>query len=684
MSEHNTKHTDFLDKASRVVGANLGNEQFGVTELAVELGMSRSNLLRKIRKSTGLSVSRYIRQIRLERARELLLEGSLNVSEVAFRVGFGSTSYFIKCFREEFGFSPGGITKENSQPASDEKQGFRSKHFPLIARVFGGLLLVITVLLVWQPFGRGYGSDPKSIAVLPFINDSPDSANQYFVNGLMDAILNDLQKVSDLRVVSRTSVERFRESRLALDDIAGELGVRYIIAGSGQKAGDQVRLSIELVDTENDRHLWSEQYTRNFANVFGLQSDVARDVTGQVRAVVTREEEERIARPATRNIKAYDAFLKGLELLYKADTSSITASIAYFEEAILLDPEFARAYADSAIAYYQLDNISRQKKYSDQINSYSDKGLLYDPPLPQSLLAKALFYLYSNENDLALPYLEKALEYNPNSALVINTLSDYYANRVPDNEKYLEYALRGVALDIGSHDSVTASFIYLHISNAFIQNGFVDEAMYYADKSLASWPGNSFTEYLRAYIVYARDRDLHKTRSELERILQQDTNRLDILQEVAKICYYLRDNECAYRYYERFDRMRKELGMDIYPLEDAKIALVMEVSGHKARSGRLMEDFLQRAENDNTVHKHLSLSAYYAYHGDEDRALSELRAFSQQEHYYYWNILFIPIDPLFDGVKNLPEFDHIMDDVRDNFWAHHRDLKRRLEEEALL
>ncbi|MEZ5197161.1 MAG: hypothetical protein R2764_12370 [Bacteroidales bacterium] len=169
-------------------------------------------------------------------------------------------------------------------------------------------------------------------------------------------------------------------------------------------------------------------------------------------------------------------FLKGRDLFFNGNRESLEKAIPYFKKAIEYDNEFALAYADIAIAYYYLDIFLADKKYSDSINNYSDKALLFNPKLPQALIAKAYFYMHYAEYELAIPYLEMALKYNPNSAQVINTLTDFYTNYIPNTEKYLEYALMGIRLDIASHDSVTASFIYLHVSNALIQTGFVMEA----------------------------------------------------------------------------------------------------------------------------------------------------------------------------------------------------------------
>jgi len=199
-------------------------------------------------------------------------------------------------------------------------------------------------------------------------------------------------------------------------------------------------------------------------------------------------------------------------------------------------------------------------------------------------IGKALFYLYQGDYAAALPHLEKALEYNPNSAMVINLLADYYTRYVPNTEKYLEYALKGNRLDIAVNDSTTTSFSYLHIASAFIQSGFVDEAETFINKLLDYHPENLYAEYVKAFILYAQYPDLARTKASLAATLDKDPSRPDVIQEVAKVCYFMGDYQEAYEYYRRFTEMKAAMKLDIYPEENAKIAMVMRKTGRAAEA----------------------------------------------------------------------------------------------------
>ncbi len=677
---------DFIRKVMEVIGDHLNDEQFGVSELAQSMGMSRSNLLRKIKKISGLSVSQFIRKQRLEYAMDLLKEKFLSVSEISYRVGFSSPSYFIKCFHELYGYSPGEVVKGEPVSSDDrqKKEGKTQKSRWIIVAALMASAVLIALFLYFKPTRSGQEPSEKSIAVLPFLNDSHDSLNVHIMNGLMESVLTNLQQIEDLRVISRTSVEQYRNNPKLMSEIGQELNVRYLVEGSGQKIGEQMVLHLQLIEAATDRHIWAKKYEKNASDIFSLQREVARDIAHHIEAVITPEEAARIDKNPTENIEAYELFLVGLDLLHNGTHEDLVQAIVYFKKAITLDVSFARAYADVSIAYYFLDALQKDKQHTNEIVTYADQAFLIDPVLPQSLIAKALAYMQHDNYEMALPYLEKAHAIHPNSALIINILSDFYTSYSPNTEKYLEYALKGVRLDISSHDSTTASFIYLHISNAFIQTGFVDEALYYIDQSIAYDPHNLFAAYVQAFILYARDRDLEQTRDLLMAVMRRDTTRLDVLQEVGKIHYYLRDFEASYKYYSKFTAARDAWKLDIFKHENAKIAMVYRVKGNTAMADSLINAYKDYADKGQSIYKQLSLSMFYAYNGETDEALDHLSQFAQIDGFHYWTLLFLEIDPLVDSIKDHKEFSAIMEDMENRFWEKHKSIKQRMIQKGLL
>ncbi len=687
MPDYNSIEKEFLQKITDITEQHIADEQFGVSELARDIGMSRSNLLRKVKKLTGISVSQFIRQIRLQNAKEMLQEGSSTVSEVSYKVGFSSTSYFIKCFREHYGYPPGEMSKHKPEETAETQTPVKSKIRRRKRIILGGtvfLIILITSYFAVFNFFLAKKNKEISIAVLPFKNESADSTNIYFINGLMESTLSNLQKIKDLRVISRTSVEKYRNNSMTIPEIAKDLEVNYLIEGSGQKVNDQVVLNIQLIDASSDKHIWAEQYNRKVEDIFELQGEIAKNIAEKIEVIISPEVQESIEKIPTENLEAYDYFLKGIDLLNKGLPNLAKQSVPYFKKAIKLDNQFARAYSATAMAYYTIDENQATKQYTDSINYFADQAMFFDSKLPQSLIAKALFYMTGSEYKLAVPYLEKALELNPNYDLVFVYLLDLYANHLPNTEKYLEYALRGLRIDISSYDSTITSFNYLHIANAFIQAGFQEQSEKYVNISLDYNPNNLYSLYTKAYILFPKNKDLIQTRDLLLDAFKKDTTRLDIMQEIGKIYYYLRDYENAFRYYKKFVDIREAFQLNIYHSENAKIGFVFSKMGYTNEAEKLLEEYRRYAEHDHSIYKHSNLALYYSYIGETENAIKHLQLFSKEKGFFYWTVLFLPIEPIFDNVKDLPEFEKIMIRIENQFQNWHIHIKSSLQKKGLI
>lgn len=688
---------DFLNKVTTVIVENAPNDQFGVSELAEAMNMSRSNLLRKIKKDTGLSASRFIRQVRLEIAMELLQETSLSVSEVSYKVGFGSSSYFIKCFREQYGYPPGEVGNQKTELPEPEKEEPEisqiSNEKPtrkLMTRVLLFSIPVLTILVISflflyeKPSANVESFEPeKSIAVLPFKNESSDASNLYFVNGLMESTLNNLQKIKDLRVISRSSVEKYRNTTKTIPEIAEELNVNYLVEGSGQKVGDQVLLNIQLIDASGDRHLWSQQYNRKMVDIFAIQNEVAAKIVNSLEPIVTPAELRQIQKKPTQNLLAYDYYLQALDPFHSRTHEGLLQAIELFKKAIEEDPEFALAHANIATSYYLLEMFQTEKQYTEEINSYSDKALLYDSKSAESLTAKAFYYIQTGQYQLALPYLEKALEYNPNSSLAVQMLADFYFRLKPNTEKHLKYALKGVQLNAAGNDSITRSYTYLQLSNALVTSGFFDEALEYINLSLAYDAKNYYAPHLKAFILFAKDGNVARTRNLLLTEWKKDTNRLDILQDLAKMYYVEEDYEQAYYYFKKFVEAREKNGLDIYAQENAKIGLVYEKAGMKKAASQFFTSFSEYCKKDQSIYRNANLAVKYAHEGDVEKAMEQLKRFSSIESYPYWFLL-IGDDPILKPLKTHPDFKNTMQKIKNRFWQRHHQLRMSLEEEGVI
>jgi adenylate cyclase len=249
--------------------------------------------------------------------------------------------------------------KSGSKLTEVTAKSVRKKNKSLVL-LFGVFLIVVTTVVALMKFNiisigkqaTSLANLEKSIAVLPFRNDSPDSSNTYFINGLMEDILNNLQRIKDMRVISRTSVEQYRNQTKSIPEIAKELGVNYILEGSGQKFGNTIHLSVQLLRASKEGHLWGNSYEQEIHDareIFSIQKQISEAIAAELKAVITPQEKHLIEKVPTENLEAYDAYQKGRFYLYKFTPNDLEAAMKYFELAKEKDPNYALAY--SGISY---------------------------------------------------------------------------------------------------------------------------------------------------------------------------------------------------------------------------------------------------------------------------------------------------------------------------------------------
>jgi TolB-like protein/AraC-like DNA-binding protein len=682
---------EFLEKVNRSVEQNISDVGYGVAQLADDMAISRSTLLRMVKKHTGMSANDWIKEVRLDHAKSLLSESGKTVSEISFETGFSSASYFIKCYKDKYGISPGEQRNRDEidavrpddevTPVYGTSKGSNLKYY-LIA-----LALIIAVTSVWMlKVDRSDSEDQsiKSIAVLPFINESADSTNRYFINGMMESILNNLQKIEGLRVISRTSVEQYRNKKLTIPEIAKELSVDYVVEGSGQKYNNEILLTIQLIEASRDQHMWAEQYRRNLDDVFALQAEVSKMISQKIAVVIGPETEQLIDEVPTENLVAYDYYLRGLEEVNKGLRSDLDTALDYFQRSIVEDPEFANAYAYSAICFYYKDIFLAEKKFTDQIADNADKAYLINPQLPEALIAKGLYYMHMRRYTDARLYFEKVLELNPNSAWTHNFLSEIYNKYLPDQDKYLVHALAANQLDFDTSDSSNIANSYLILSNAFAQTGLMSYAKDYVTLSLRFDPQNIISNYMDIYVDMSFDLNMKQARERMEAVYKMDSNRIDVVHEMANVSYIQGDFVSAEVYFDRFILLKEQAGFNVFPEDDISIAYVKRARGDLKTAKVFRDSFENYISGDSSKYRPFNTFVLLLYDGEEDEALVQLERFSYEKDIIYWIVLMLESDPMVADVQSRKAFQSSLERMKANFEVQKEQRLKMLKDRELL
>ncbi len=293
----------------------------------------------------------------------------------------------------------------------------------------------------------------KSIAVLPFENLSEEKGNAYFADGIQDEILTKLAGIGDLKVISRKSTAKYKSTPEDLKTVARELSVATVLEGSVQKAGDKVRVNVQLLDARVDTHLWAKSYDRDLKDVFAVESEVAQEIADALRAKLSPSQSDALAAAPTRDTEAYDLFLKGEYEEHQAESAlnaePFDRAQTFYRQALARDPKFALAYARLAYSelyrHWFISNLTSAELA--EVKPNIDRALAIAPDSPDAHLALALFHYWGyRDYDAALRELDRVFELQPNSAYA-RAVYGYIHRRRGEWKQSLAAQLRAAELD---------------------------------------------------------------------------------------------------------------------------------------------------------------------------------------------------------------------------------------------
>jgi TolB-like protein/Tfp pilus assembly protein PilF len=498
----------------------------------------------------------------------------------------------------------------------------------------------------------------RSIAVLPFTNDSPDKENEYFCNGMMEEILTQLQKIKELRVKARTSVERYRNPDKDIKEIGHELGVSLILEGSVRKMGDDIRITAQLIEVKSGNHLWAEIYNGKYTKeIFEFQSNVAKKVAASLNAVITPKEVKRLEKKPTTDMLAYDLCAKGEGMTVKWNNTSDNLywklALNLYNRALEVDPEYVGALSGKCWLYRMVGKHDSSRICAKRI-------MEIDPESWEGPAGLGSYYMALGKYDSAFIYWQKSIDLGPNEQWAYGGMGELlFQNK---NEILKGLSCFQKAYDLGGNSD---AWINNDISWVYTQIGDYPKGLKYVSNALSLSSECFFiTEYGYVLSVQGKyDEALH------------DLDSICSITECEPTCDFMRfyiytslkEFEKAEKYYNKAvnSGYKSIVDFDIY------LAYLYKETGRKNKAISVLNNLIKREENELKGNNSgtelkvtkLNLAAAWAMLDENKKALYYLSELEKTGLFEYPCTLgSVP----FDNLRNDPEFKAIVKRIGDN------------------
>jgi TolB-like protein/Tfp pilus assembly protein PilF len=629
-----------------------------------------------------------------------------NLDKTFYRDQINRTVHAIKEIISAMTAEAGRAMKEEEQPEEPAKEiGFNAKRLEndtavkphrrnWIIITAATAFLILAAVLVYKTIiedtdsGSPHKALNKSIAVLPFRNDSPDSENKHFIDGTMESILDNLCKVADLDVTSRTSVEQYRNTTKTIRDIAKELKVDYILEGSGQKYGSDIRLTVQLIDADNDKHIWSSFYDRNIRDIFKIQSEIAQSIVSELKVFIADEEKRLIEKIPTSSLAAWDLYLRANNFKEKyartRDPGSYQTAVNLYKAALEIDTTFARSYSGLADIYYRRYYFESyfDERFLDSCLILAGIALFFDDKLDEAYFLKGQ-YNYANGNlEEALKDFDKALENNPN-------YSQAYRRKGYILTWYLADFVRGInnyhtALNLIHGDE--RPDLLNSLGRAYLDAGFVDKArdLYEEAYSLDGDKANlysslSWLEFSAGNIEEALR--LRRLYDEIDTTFSRDLFMYSLLPG--------NEDKAYFHAQKLIDKSNKTGELNL--VQSHRVGYALWKVGKHNEAEQYFRQQIRYSEESIKLGRpvaqrkaaHYDLAATYAFLGDKEAAYRYLNDLDSLSFYPLWWVSLAKHDPLFESLRNEERFQKIVTSMEAKNEAEHERVRKWMEEQGI-
>lgn len=568
--------------------------------------------------------------------------------------------------------SPHGFVRTGTLEAKENPYNI-SQRKPFTSSFMIAGLLIITLIVYIAPklisendsgqvLPANAFPNNKSIAVLPFKNLSGSDENQYFSDGVMEAILNNLSLIRDLKVISRTSVERYRDQNLSIREIARDLEVANVLEGSVQRVGDEVRITVQLISAENDEHIWADNYDRELTDIFEIQSEIAQTIAENLEVIMTAEEQELIRNAPTSNLKAYEMYLKAAYMETNSENDILDA-LSIIDEVIQLDPDFCLAYAEKGFLCARLSYHGYPESiWYDSAVSLFNLAIVKDDHEWQPYFGKAMINSAVHNDEEAIRYLRKTIDLNPNFSRAYHDLGEYAMDR-GNYDEAIDHFLKAATLIGKESDRTDQELNYGY----FLQRLDYEQSCSLFHDFYKKEPENfQVIQELINCARYYKDFDMAlKYSKEAIRLRPELVNVKNIL---AYSYFCLNRYEEAERYYREMmeETDQFESHYMIYPFAH-RLGYAMYMNGKEKEGLSIMETYrdtlissINRKEiKAMAIGEYYDLATIYSCLGQKKEALKWMRKAKDTEGAFF-RLDYLNSDPMLENLRDEPEFQQMM------------------------
>lgn len=534
------------------------------------------------------------------------------------------------------------------------------------------LVAVAAIILSFRVMGTHrplqFSSNAKVIAVLPFKNMSESKEDEFFSDGVTEDILTHLSKIGDLKVISRTSVMKYKNTDKSIREIGHELDAGSILEGSVRRIGNRVRIVGQLINATTDEHVWAETYDREFKDVFAIQTEVAREIARALSARLSLDEQKRIDKKATTNLDAYTYYLRGRDYYYRLSKEENEQAIEFFRKAIAFDSSYALAFAGLADAYAQrYQRYGFDERWIDSSVALSTHAIELDPDIPEPYKSLGLAYYQKEWYGKAMEQYRIALELNPNFASVYSNMGELldWTGRPDEAIPLIKKAMK---LQPGRTSD------YVKLSSAYYSLGLDSISLELILKAIELQPSYT-TSYVNLADIYAGQDSIAKERSLLDSMLTIHPDDLILSFAAGNV-------ELSDRNYERAQKIFRRIydsSPDYFGLL-APLGFALLKSGRTAEGNKILDlsvqSNLKAIENlSEEGHRRYDLARVFAIRKDTASALKWLKEALGRNSGFY---TFALSDPLMESLHENSMFKQLMELHRQRIEAM-RDRVRRQE-----